>query len=138
MNLPLMLHIRPERGTMNAYHHALEILQEYKPTAGGTAHFFVGDKIVAQQFLDLGFHLSFAGPITFARDYDEVIKAVPLERMLSETDAPYAAPEPYRGKRAEPWQVQEVVKKIAAIKELPIETVESQLLANAKLLFDIV
>ncbi|HSE57004.1 MAG TPA: TatD family hydrolase [Candidatus Paceibacterota bacterium] len=145
--LPLMLHIRPEQKTMparltggDAYDDALMILKEYKqryPALTGTAHFFVGDTRVAQEFLDLGFYISFSGVITFAKEYESVVQIVSLDRILSETDAPFAAPVPYRGQRSEPWQVQEVVKKIAEIKQLPLKEVQEQLLKNAQELFKI-
>ncbi len=137
-NLPLMLHIRPEQGTMDAYVDALKILKEYKvnhSTLTGTSHFFAGDQNIAQEFLDLGFYISFSGVITFAKEYDSLVQFVPLDRILTETDAPFAAPVPYRGKRCEPMYVQEVVKKIAEIKKLPFEEAQNQLLENAKNLF---
>jgi TatD DNase family protein len=146
--LPLMLHIRPEAGTMTAYEDALAILEEYARMDGtaprrsggalrGTAHFFVGSKTIANRFLALGFHISFSGVITFVKEYEELVAHVPLERILSETDAPFAAPVPYRGKRNEPAYVTEIVKKIAEIKHLPLQTVQNQLFQNAKALFTI-
>lgn len=140
MDLPLMLHIRPEQGTMNAYEDALEILENYKkswPEMRGTAHFFVGTKEIAQRFLDLGFYISFSGVVTFVPEYEEVVKFVPLDRILPETDAPFATPTPHRGKRNQPEHVLEVVKKIAEIKGLSIEETETQLLKNTKKLFKI-
>ncbi|MDB5254684.1 MAG: sec-independent protein translocase protein TatD DNase family protein [Candidatus Nomurabacteria bacterium] len=136
--LPLMLHIRPEMGTMTAYEDALDILEEYKqaaPQLSGTAHFFAGDTVIAQRFIDLGFYISFSGVITFVKEYEATVAYVPLERILSETDAPFAAPAPYRGKRNEPAYVVEIVKKVAEIKGISLETVEKQLLQNAKDLF---
>jgi TatD DNase family protein len=138
MHLPLMLHIRPQEGTMDAYDRALDILKEYKkdhPLITGTAHFFAGDIRIAKEFLDLGFYLSFSGVITFVTQYEELVAFVPLERILSETDAPYAAPVPYRGKRAEPAYVIEVVQKIADIKRLSRSEAEQALMENAKRLF---
>ncbi len=147
--LPLMLHIRPEMHTMTAYEDALDILEEYSQAVSGggeprghqalrgTAHFFAGDKVIAQRFLDLGFYISFSGVITFVKEYQEVVAYVPLERILSETDAPFAAPAPYRGQRNEPAYVVEIVKKVAEIKGVGIEEAEVQLLNNAKILFRI-
>lgn len=137
-NLPLMLHIRPEEGTMNAYEEALDILEEYKnlwPDLRGTAHFFVGTKEIAKRFLDLGFFISFSGVITFVKEYEKIVDFVPIERILPETDAPFATPVPHRGSRNQPEYVLEVVKKIAEIKGLDFEIVQSQLLENAKKLF---
>ena len=139
-DLPLMLHIRSSEGTMDAYKDALALLTTYKtqwPTMRGTAHFFAGTKEIADRFLALGFHISFSGVITFVPEYENVVRHIPLERILSETDAPFAAPAPYRGKRNEPSYVGEIVKKIAEIKQLPLETVEVQLLDNARKLFRI-
>ncbi len=139
-NLPLMLHIRPREGTMDAYEEALAILEEYKNKWGemrGTAHFFVGTKEIAQRFLDLGFHISFSGVITFVPEYEELVAFVPLDRILPETDAPFATPEPYRGTRNQPEYVLEVVRKIAEIKSVSFELVQNQLLENTKKLFRI-
>jgi TatD DNase family protein len=137
-NLPLMLHIRPEQDTMNAYEEALDILEEYKntwPDLRGTAHFFVGTKEIAKRFLDLGFYISFSGVITFVKEYEDLVKFVPIDCILPETDAPFATPVPHRGSRNQPEYVIEVVKKIAEIKGLDFEEVQSQLLENTKKLF---
>jgi TatD DNase family protein len=138
--LPLMLHIRPEEGTMTSYEEALEMLEDYKkiwPDMRGTAHFFVGSKEIAQRFLDIGFHISFSGVITFVKEYEELVDFVPIERILPETDAPFATPVPYRGTRNQPEYVLEIVKKIAEIKSLDFEEVQIRLLQNAKKLFKI-
>ncbi|HTH93385.1 MAG TPA: TatD family hydrolase [Candidatus Paceibacterota bacterium] len=139
LDLPLMLHIRPQQGTMDAYEDALDILEEYTKVgpSKGTAHFFVGTKEIADRFLKIGFHISFSGVITFASEYEEVVQFVPLERILSETDAPFAAPAPYRGQRNEPAYVIEVVKKIAEIKGISLEDCQNQLIQNAKDLFNL-
>lgn len=140
MDLPLMLHIRPEEGTMTAYEDALDMLEHAKqfwPTMRGTAHFFAGTIAIADRFLALGFHISFSGVITFVKEYETTVAHVPLDRILSETDAPFAAPAPYRGRRNEPAYVTEVVKKIAEIKQLPLEEVQQTLLQNALNLFQL-
>jgi len=72
-----------------------------------------------------------------SRDYGEVVRGIPIDRMLSETDAPYVAPVPYRGKRAEPWYVISVVEKLAELREIPLEEMKIQLLKNTKSLFNI-
>ncbi len=128
--LPLMLHLR------EAYLDAIEILKNH-PKVKGNCHFFAGTIEEAKEFLDLGFTISFTGVITFAKQYEELVKFVPLESILSETDCPYVSPAPYRGKRNEPSYVVEVVKKIAEIKNLPLEQVSKQLLANSKRVFGI-
>lgn len=135
LNLPLMLHIRPQEGTMDAYLDALDILESYEQDLRGTAHFFVGTKEIADRFLNLGFHISFSGVITFVKEYEAVVAHVPLERILSETDAPFAAPAPYRGKTNEPAYVLEVIKKIADIKGLSLMETQMRLLGNARSLF---
>lgn len=127
---PLMIHCR------NAYEDLIQILKEENAQEiGGDIHFFAGSWDIAKQFLDLGFYLSFTGVITFARDYDEVLKNVPMDRIMVETDAPYVTPVPYRGKRNEPLYVEYVAKKIAEIKNLPEEQVFRQLVENTKTLF---
>lgn len=136
--LPLMLHIRPASGTYDAYYDVLEILKEYKkdaPELIGDVHFFAGTVEIAQEFLDLGFYISFTGVITFARMYEKLVQAIPMDRILSETDAPYVAPVPFRGKRNEPSHVREVVKKIAKIKKMDEHDVAEQIMKNAQNLY---
>ena len=132
-NKPLMLHCR------NSYDDVLEILERYKKETGGklrgNAHFFAGTIEQAKRFLDLGFTMSFTGVITFTHDYDEVIKFLPIESMMSETDAPFVAPVPYRGKRNEPSYVVEVVKKLAEIRGEEVEVLGQKLIENAKRVF---
>ena len=129
---PLMLHVRPSAGTQDAYEDVLGMLG---PQDRGDVHFFAGSWETAKQFLDLGFYLSFTGVLTFTHDYDEVVKNTPLDRLLIETDAPYAAPVPYRGKRNEPAYVVEITKVIARIKGLEEEVVREAVLANTRRLF---
>lgn len=139
VNKPLMLHIR-DNGKVEAYQDVIDILKEYKvnhPNLRGDVHFFAGTIDIVNQFLELGFTFSFTGAITYGHNYDEVIKHIPLDRILSETDCPFVAPVPYRGKRNEPAFVVEVVKKIAEIKGLLVEEVAPQLLENSKKLFGI-
>ena len=137
-NKPLMLHIRnnPEDKSHNAYADALEILKACSKVKGDV-HFFAGSVEDAKAFVDFGFTLSFTGVITFASSYDEVIKATPLDMIMSETDSPYVTPAPHRGKRNEPVYVSEVVKKIAEIKGLPEAEVAQAIINNAKRVFDI-
>jgi len=141
LNLPLMLHVRPSLGTYDAYKDVLEILHEYKGSAGdilrGDVHFFAGTPDIAKQFMDIGFDISFTGVITFAKPYEELIRSVPIERLHVETDCPYVAPIPHRGQRNEPVYVLEMVKKIAEIKQLSIESVQESLIQNAKRLFNV-
>lgn len=126
---PLMIHCR------DAYSDVHEILSSYKKQNGeklrGNIHFFAGSIDDARKFLDLDFTLSFTGVITFAKSYDEVIRFAPIEMIMSETDAPFVSPAPYRGKRNEPSYVSEVVKRIAEIREEPLEEVKKALVSNA-------
>jgi TatD DNase family protein len=138
VNKPLMLHIRnnPEDKYKNAYFDVLDLLKKYAKVKGDV-HFFAGGLEEAKAFLDFGFTLSFTGVITFTKDYDEVIKNTPLEMIMTETDSPYVAPIPHRGKRNEPSFVREVVKKIALIKGLPEDEVAKAIISNAKRVFGI-
>ncbi|TSA44898.1 TatD family deoxyribonuclease [bacterium] len=131
---PLMIHCR------SAFPELIETLEENKGLLNdkpGIIHFFSGTRDEAEKLAGLGFYFTFGGVITFARDYDEVIKFLPIERILSETDAPYVAPTPYRGKRNEPAYVIEVVKKLAEIKEMPLEEISRQILKNTEDVFDL-
>ncbi|MDB5237937.1 MAG: hypothetical protein JWM46_207 [Candidatus Kaiserbacteria bacterium] len=130
LNKPLMLHIR------NAYEDSIEILKAHAKVRGDV-HFFAGDWQIAKQFLDMGFTLSFTGVLTFTHDYDEVVKNTPLDMLLSETDAPYITPVPFRGQRNEPAHVTKVVESIAGIKGEPEAVVSAQLLRNAERVFNI-
>jgi len=103
----------------------------------GVLHCFTGTLDEARQYLKLGFLISFTGIITFAQQYDEVVREVPLEKLLIETDAPFLAPIPFRGKRNEPAYVEYVARRIAEIKECVIEKVEKQTTNNAKRLFQL-
>ena len=105
--------------------------------ARGDVHFFAGNAEVAKMFVDFGFTLSFTGVITFTDAYDKVIKNTPLDMIMTETDAPYVSPVPYRGGRNEPVYVKEIVKKIALVKNLPEEGVAEAIIANAKRVFSL-
>jgi TatD DNase family protein len=142
LNKPLMIHCR------QAHKEVIEILKKSKHY--GNIHFFSGNWEQAKKYFDLGFTISFTGVITFARDYDEVIKKSPLDKIMIETDAPFArpltpersdggrvAPIPYRGKRNEPFYVQEVAKKIAEIKNLSFEEVARTTTKTASTLFSL-
>ncbi len=140
-NLPLMLHGRPSKGSMDAYEDMLHILENAKKKYGtrlrGNAHFFAGTIDIAKRFVDIGFTMSFSGVITFTKDYDDVVRFLPITMIHAETDSPYATPAPFRGKRNSPMYVQEVVAKIAVLRNEPFEEVRMQLLENAKRVFDL-
>lgn len=137
---PLMLHVR-NGGGRSAYRDAFSILNSYflphHSWPSGNLHFFAGSIDEARPFLDAGFTFSFTGVITFVKDYEAIIKYLPLDVILSETDSPYVAPAPYRGKRNEPLYVREVVKAIARIRNEDEEKVRVQLLKNAERIFNI-
>lgn len=136
---PLMIHGRPAKGTMDAYADMLDILASYKHSAGdvlrGDIHFFVGGVAEAKRFLELGFTLSFTAVLTFARDYDDVVRYAPLDRILTETDSPYVAPSRIRGQRNDPRSIVDVVDAIAEIRKEERETVREAVLQNAARLF---
>ncbi|NBA20938.1 YchF/TatD family DNA exonuclease [Enterococcus hirae] len=134
MNLPISIHTR------EALADTYQILKEEDiRDIGGIMHSFSGDFEWAKRFLDLGMHISFSGVVTFkkAQDVQEAATHVPLDRLLVETDAPYLAPVPYRGKRNEPGYTRFTVEKIAELRNLPIEEVALQTWKNAHRLFRI-
>lgn len=136
---PLMIHSRPSKGTQDAYRDLIDILSSYKREHGerlrGDIHFFVGGVEEASALVNLGFTLSYTAVLTFARDYDEVVRSVPLTSLISETDSPYVAPPPNRGNRNDPRAVKAVVQAIAEIRGEDTEAARSQILANARSLF---
>ncbi|MBI3634134.1 MAG: TatD family hydrolase [Candidatus Yonathbacteria bacterium] len=141
-NLPLMLHIRDsDKLLADAHHDTLAILRQKKEVEGsrlrGNVHFFSQTIDIAREYFNLDFSISFTGVISFAREYDEVIRLAPIDSIMSETDCPYATPVPYRGKRNEPIFVEEVVKKIAEIRGEDFETVRKALVQNALRIFNI-
>jgi TatD DNase family protein len=106
--------------------------------SGGVIHCFSGDFKMAAACIDMGFFISIPGTITFknASILQDVVMKVPLESILIETDAPFLAPVPFRGKRNEPAYVRYVAEMIAEIKKVPLETVALVTTINAKRLFN--
>jgi len=133
---PLMLHVRDVRGEMGAYEDAIEILKEHAKVLGNV-HFFTGTKEIAKRFNEMNYTVSFPGVITFAKELEEVVKSVPSDMYMIETDSPYAAPVPHRGKRNEPVFVDEVAKKVSEIRGEDYEKVLSDTLSTTKRLFAI-
>ncbi|MDB5189249.1 MAG: sec-independent protein translocase protein TatD DNase family protein [Parcubacteria group bacterium] len=134
VNKPLMIHARPSKGTVDAYEEALTMLESARneyPNLRGNFHFFVGNTEIARRAVVLDFTLSYTAVLTFARDYDEIVRSIPLTHILSETDSPFVAPASRRGQRNDPLSVPEIVKKIAEIRGEDGETVRSTLSANA-------
>jgi len=140
MSIPLILHSRDAgKGSSGKVHIDMtEMLLDFQPTKAGVAHSFTGGIEEARKYLDLGFCLGFNGIVSFARQYDSVVQYVPLDRILLETDAPFLAPEPFRGKRNEPMHVTEVAKKIAEIRNESIDRVIAQTTENCRKLFNLV
>jgi TatD DNase family protein len=139
LNLPIIIHSR------ESYDDIFQVLEKSIKQGllpkRGVSHCFVGTEEQAKKFLDLGFLLSFTGIITFKNvgsSLLKIIKETPLEKIMIETDAPYLAPQAYRGTRNEPAYVVEVAKKLAEIKDIELEEVDRATTANAKLLFNIV
>jgi len=103
----------------------------------GVIHCFSGGLKEAEKYLDMGFYLGFNGIITFSRAYDEVVKNMPIERLIIETDCPYLTPEPFRGKRNEPLYVKYVAQKIADLRNINFDEVAEITVANTKKLFNL-
>lgn len=132
LNLPVVIHSR------DATEDTIKICKESK-IHGGIIHCFSGSVESAKIFLDLGYHISFAGPVTFknARALPEVAKIVPEDRLLIETDCPYMAPDPHRGKRNCSIYVKHVAEKIAELRGVSVEHIAKATSDNAKKLFKI-
>lgn len=132
LNLPVIVHDREAHGD------CLSIVQEY-PQVRGVFHCYSGSAEDARQLIKWGWHLSFTGTITFknARKAPEVIRETPLERLMVETDAPYMAPTPYRGKRCDSRYVYRMAETIAEIKGMTVEEVTRATTENGKRLFGI-
>lgn len=131
---PVTIHCR------NAFPDLIKLMRDNRAILNeepGTIHFFTGTADEAKELMDLGFSLQFGGVITFAKMYEDLVRMVPLERIITETDAPYVAPVPYRGKRNEPAYVVEVAKKIAELKGISVEEARDQVRRNAKRIFGI-
>jgi len=144
LDLPVAIHVR------DAYEEMLEVIANCRdsrsavPTIRGVIHCYSSNWQNAQKFLDLGLYIGFTGIITFPpkktdpqvqHDLLEVVEKIPLDRILIETDAPYLAPQAYRGKRCEPWMVEEVAKKIAEIRDLSFEEIIKITTENIQKLF---
>lgn len=135
---PLMVHCRPSKNSMDAYRAFLEFIEPYaKRGLRGNMHFFVGNLEVAQRFWEIGFTISFTGVITFTDEYNEVVKEAPLDMILTETDAPYAAPVPHRGKTNKPEFVPLVTEAIARIRGENETSIQKAVLKNAQRIFGI-
>ncbi|MEA4826750.1 MAG: TatD family hydrolase [Clostridium sp.] len=132
LNLPVVIHDREAHGD------TLEIMKEF-PEVKGVLHCFSGSVEFARECLKLGYYIGFTGVVTFknAKKVLEVAKEVPLDRLLVETDCPYMAPTPYRGKRNRSEYIKFIIEKVAEIKGLSTAEMENKTIKNTKNLLKI-
>ena len=132
VELPVIIHSREAEEETIA-----KLTANSKQLTGGVVHCFSGSLDFAKKILDLEFYIGFTGIITYpnAEDLRKVVKEVPIEKILIETDCPFLSPQKYRGKRCEPWYVSEIAEKIAEIKDISFEEVAKITTKNAKKLF---
>jgi len=144
MNLPVIIHCR------DAHNDQLGIIRDLISKGGmkkrGVVHCFTGNWQEAKQYVDLGFYIGFTGVIAFppkktnpqpSLDILEALKNTPLDRILSETDAPYLTPPPHRGERNEPVYVEFIIQKIAEVKGITVQEAQDATFNNAKRLFEL-
>lgn len=143
VNKPVILHCRAAKkpgdavtGT-NPHERLIELLTRLDERPAFVVHCYQGTAEQAKRYLALGGLISFTGTITYSDDpaVTEVVRAVPLERMLLETDSPYLSPVPYRGEQNEPWKVVEVARRVAHLKGIAIEQVAEATTRNARQFF---
>ena len=140
-NLPIVIHCRPSENSENAWDECLELIQQRWSSTGlgGILHCFTGTWRHAERALDMGFMISFAGNVTFAKAQQirDVAKQAPFDRMLIETDSPFLAPVPHRGKRNEPAFVKEVARQIGELRGVSTEEVGQQTSDNFRRFFSL-
>jgi len=131
LGLPIIIHNR------DAHEDIYDVLkQEKAEETSGVFHSFTGDLKFLESILALNYHVSFTGPVTFKNaNYNKLIESVPLEQLLLETDSPFLAPVPFRGKRNEPSYVRYIAEKIAQVKGITIDKLAEITSENAKNLF---
>jgi TatD DNase family protein len=136
---PVVIHDRDAHDELMSILAAWASGLAHSPLAGrvGVLHTFSGDLAMARRAIDLGFYLSISGPVTYknARQLPDIVRALPLDRLLVETDCPFLAPHPYRGKRNEPAYVRLVAERIAELKDMALDQVAEATTANAQRLF---
>lgn len=141
LSKPLIIHCRDSRqriaNSKSAHDDMLAILEEQKLAVPAVIHFCTVSGEVAQRYIDLGCYLSFPGPVTYTDMYDDSIRLCPMDKLLVETDAPFAAPVPHRGRRNEPSYVIEVARKVGELKGMAPEEVAADAVLNAKKAFNI-
>ncbi len=132
--LPIVIHCRPSEGADDAWQECLGLISQHWASSGlgGVLHCFTGTWAHAKRALDLGFMVSFAGNITFpkAQQIRDAAKEVPLDRILIETDCPFLAPVPHRGKRNEPAFVRETARQLGELRDLSTEEIGVQTAKN--------
>jgi TatD DNase family protein len=138
LGLPVMIHCRQAHDDMMAL--LTDFKKKYRQLLPadrpwGVLHCFSGDENLAWHYFNLGLCISFTGLVTFSKNWDSLIRKMPDDRLLIETDSPFMTPEPYRGKRNEPFLVSYVAKRIAEIRGVSVEKIASITTANAKNLF---
>ncbi len=136
VNKPLMLHVRNGKENKSAYRDAIDLLKHHSKV-GANFHCFAGSMEELRSVLDIGATVSFTGIVTFTKDYDEVVKNVPIDRIMSETDAPFLSPIPYRGKRNEPLYIKDITAKLASIRGVPTTELAQNIIDNARRIFSI-
>ena len=131
LDLPVVIHSREAQAD------TVRILRDAAHGQPGIMHSFSGDWAYAQACLEVGFYLSFSGPVTFAKaaELHEVVRHTPLDRILTETDSPYLAPHPLRGKRNEPANVRLIAERLAALREIELSELARAVWANAEHIF---
>jgi len=132
INLPVIIHCR------DAWKDLMELLRNFQAQQiVGVAHFFSGSPEDAKELINMGFLVSFTGVITFTKAYDAIIKGIPMDRIMIETDCPYVSPVPFRGKQNIPLYIKYIAKRISEIKEVSENEVADTTTQNAKNLFKI-
>jgi len=140
LDLPVIIHCRQAHDDM------MKLLEEFKleykdvlpkDKPWGVMHCFSGDEDLAWKYFKLGLIISFTGLVTFSKNWDDLIRKVPMDKIMIETDAPYMTPEPFRGKRNEPVLVKNVAEHIAKIKNVSVKSIIENTTQNARRLFNI-
>lgn len=140
LDLPVIIHCREAHGDMielmkKFRREHRELFKDEKPW--GVMHCFSGNEDLAWKYFNLGLLISFTGLITFSKNWDELIRKLPLDKFMLETDCPFMTPEPHRGQRNEPAMVKYVAKRVAEIKNMPVGKIAQATTKNAKSLFKI-
>ena len=132
LNLPVIVHER------EAHEDGMAVVRDF-PEVTGVFHCYSGSAEMARQLVDRGWYIGFTGVLTFknARKAVEVASSIPLERIVLETDCPYMAPEPFRGRRNDPGKLYRMAEKLAEIRGLPVEEVQAITVENGRKLYRI-